>query len=85
MTDYVKDTDFKVKDGLPSGSANKIVRGEEIDNEFNKISAAIASKANTNSPTFQGTVVLPDVTITGDVTMYLDDADEVTIDGGNYP
>lgn len=84
MTDYVKSTDFKVKDGLPSGSANKIVRGEEIDDEFRNISTAIASKANINSPTFQGTVVLPDVTITGELTMNLDSSDNVRIDGGRY-
>ena len=84
MTDYVKNTDFKVKDGLPSGSPNKIVKGEEIDDEFNLISQAIVSKANTNSPTFQGTVVLPDVTITGDLTLDLDSSDSVRIDGGRY-
>lgn len=84
MTDYVKSTDFKVKDGLPTGSPNKIIRGEEIDDEFRNISTAIASKANTNSPTFQGTVVLPDVTITGDLTMDLDASDNVRIDGGRY-
>ncbi len=84
MTDYTKNTDFKVKDGLPSGSPNKIIRGEEIDDEFNLISQAIVSKANINSPTFQGTVVLPDVTITGDLTMNLDGNDSVTIDGGIY-
>ena len=84
MTDYVKNTDFKVKDGLPSGSPNKIIRGEEIDDEFNLISQAIVSKANINSPTFQGNVVLPDVTITGKLTMDLDFSDSVRIDGGNY-
>ena len=84
MTDYVKNTDFKVKDGLPSGSPNKIVKGEEIDDEFNLISQAIVSKANTNSPTFQGTVVLPDVTITGNLTLDLDASDSVRIDGGRY-
>ena len=84
MTDYVKNTDFKVKDGLPSGSPNKIVKGEEIDDEFNLISQAIVSKANTNSPTFQGTVVLPDVTITGDISMDLDSSESVRIDGGRY-
>ena len=42
------------------------------------------SKANINSPTFQGTVVLPDVTITGDLTLDLDASDSVRIDGGRY-
>ena len=84
MTNYVKNTDFKVKDGLPSGSPNKIIKGEEFDIEFNDISVAIGSKANINSPVFQGTVTIPNLTVTGDVTMVLDASDSVLIDGGRY-
>ena len=84
MSNYTKTTDFAAKDGLPSGDAGKIVRGTEFDVEFNNIVTAVASKANTNNPTFTGSVTVPNLTVTGDVTMQLDDADNVTIDGGNY-
>ena len=35
MSNYTKLTDFAVKDTLPTGNAAKIVKGEEIDDEFN--------------------------------------------------
>ena len=59
MADYAKITNFATKDTLPSGNSGKIVKGTEIDDEFNAISSAIASKANTNSPTFTGTPLAP--------------------------
>lgn len=46
MTDYVKSTSFASKDSLASGNPLKIVKGLEIDIEFNNIAAAIASKSN---------------------------------------
>lgn len=49
MTDYSKTTDFAAKDALPSGNANKLVKGTEIDNEFNAIASAIATKADTTA------------------------------------
>ena len=59
MTDYTKATNFASKDSLSSGNALKIVKGTEIDNEFNSISTAIATKADLASPTFTGTPTLP--------------------------
>ena len=56
MSDYTKSTDFASKDSLASGNAAKIVKGTEIDTEFNNIATAIATKANTASPSFSGTV-----------------------------
>ena len=35
MADYTKSTNFASKDNLSSGNANKIVKGTEIDTEFN--------------------------------------------------
>ena len=64
MTDYVKSTNFTSKDSLSSGNPSKIVKGTEIDTEFNNIQTAIATKADTASPTFTGTVVIPTATIT---------------------
>lgn len=46
MADYTKLTDFSTKDALPSGDPAKVVRGTEIDDEFDAIEAAIATKAD---------------------------------------
>ena len=44
MSDYTKSTNFATKDNLTSGNAAKIVKGTEIDTEFNNIATAIATK-----------------------------------------
>ena len=59
MTDYTKSTNFATKDNLSSGNPLKIVKGTEIDTEFNNIATAIATKADLVSPTFTGTPSLP--------------------------
>ena len=59
MSDYTKSTDFASKDALASGNAAKIVKGTEIDTEFNNIATAIATKANLASPGFSGTPTAP--------------------------
>lgn len=59
MSDYTKSTNFATKDALSSGNALKIVKGTEIDTEFNNIATAIATKADLASPTFTGTPALP--------------------------
>jgi hypothetical protein len=63
MSSYVKSTNFATKDTLPAGDVNKIVKGTEIDTEFNNIATAISTKADTASPTFTGTVTLPTGTV----------------------
>jgi hypothetical protein len=55
MTDYVKATNFASKDSLASGNPLKIVKGTEINTEFDNIATAVATKADINSPTFIGT------------------------------
>ncbi len=45
MTSYVKTTDFLVKDSLLSGDPAKIVKGSEIDAEFNALQTADATNA----------------------------------------
>jgi hypothetical protein len=62
MSSYVKATNFATKDTLPTGDSNKIVKGTEIDNEFNAIAGAISSKADLASPTFTGTPAAPTAT-----------------------
>jgi hypothetical protein len=59
MSNYNKSTNFATKDTLPTGDSGKIVKGTEIDSEFNAIASAISSKADTASPTFTGTPAAP--------------------------
>jgi hypothetical protein len=54
MSDYIKATNFATKDTLSTGNPNKIIKGTEIDTEFNAIASAVASKSDINSPTFTG-------------------------------
>ena len=59
MANYTKATNFTAKDGLPAGNSSKVVKGAELDTEFTAISNAIASKSDSNSPTFTGTPLAP--------------------------
>jgi len=59
MSNYTKFTNFSTKDNLPAGSALKRVKGAEIDDEFNAISVAVATKANTNNTALTGTPTAP--------------------------
>jgi hypothetical protein len=59
LSNYVKSTDFASKDALLTGNPAKIIKGTEIDTEFNDISTAISTKADTASPTFTGTPAAP--------------------------
>ena len=68
MSNYVKSTNFATKDTLPTGDANKIVKGTEIDNEFNAIAGAVSSKADLASPTFTGTPAAPTAISTANTT-----------------
>jgi hypothetical protein len=64
MSNYTKSTDFASKDALASGNAAKIVKGTEIDTEFNNIATAIATKADSASPSFSGTVTAATISAT---------------------
>ena len=68
MSNYVKATNFATKDTLPTGDANKIVKGTEIDNEFNAIAGSISSKSDLASPTFTGTPAAPTATAGSNTT-----------------
>jgi hypothetical protein len=76
MANYTKTVNFAAKDALLSGNPAKIVRGTEIDNEFNNISAAITTKADLAAPTFTGTATFATITFTGDLNG--------TVNGGTY-
>ena len=68
MSNYTKLTDFASKDALPSGNAGKIVKGTEIDDEFEAIETAVNSKADLASPTLTGTPAAPTATVGTDTT-----------------
>lgn len=59
MSNYVQSTNFATKDALSSGDPLKIVKGTEINTEFNNIATAVATKADLASPTLTGTPVAP--------------------------
>lgn len=49
MSNYTKSTNFASKDSLASGNPLKIVKGTEINTEFDNISTAIATKLDSTS------------------------------------
>lgn len=68
MSDYVKSTNFAIKDSLVTTDPAKVIKGTEIDNEYNAIANAIATKANTNSPALTGTPTAPTATLGSNTT-----------------
>jgi hypothetical protein len=77
MSNYTKTTNFTAKDTLPTGNAAKIIKGADFDTEFDALVTAVASKANSASPTFTGTVTIPTLNVSGTLTAG-------TITGGTY-
>ena len=59
MSNYTKSTNFATKDNLAAGNALKRVKGAEIDDEFNSLATAIATKANSNNTALTGVPVAP--------------------------
>lgn len=49
MASYVKTTNFTSKDSLNTGNPSKVVKGSEIDTEFDNIATAIATKADSTT------------------------------------
>lgn len=76
MSNYVKSTDFAVKDSLASGNPAKLVKGTEIDTEYNNIASAISSKADANNAALTGTATAVNLTVSGTFS--------ATVDGGTY-
>ncbi len=76
MSNYTKSTDFAVKDGLSSGNPAKLVKGTELNTEFNNIVSAIASKADIDNVALTGTTTAVNLTVSGTL--------EATLNGGTY-
>ena len=66
--DYTKSTNFASKDSLLSGNPLKIVKGAEIDTEFNNIATAVATKADLASPALTGTPTAPTASLPTNTT-----------------
>ncbi len=77
MSNYTKTTNFATKDSLTSGDPAKIVKGTEINTEFNNIQTAVNSKSNSASPAFTGTMTAVTVNVSGTLTAG-------TITGGTF-
>lgn len=73
MSNYVKATNFAVKDTLTTGDPAKLVKGTEINTEFDAIAVAVATKADSSNPTFTGNITLTGATVV-----------DGTISGGTY-
>jgi hypothetical protein len=54
LSNYTKSTNFATKDNLSPGDPLKIVRGTEIDTEFNNISTAISTKTDNSAAAITG-------------------------------
>jgi len=59
MSNYSKLTNFASKDSLASGNPLKVIKGTEIDDEFEAIETSVGTKADLASPTFTGTPSAP--------------------------
>lgn len=77
MSNYTKLTNFAAKDALVSGNPAKVIKGSEVGAEFDAIQVAVATKSDTASPTFTGTVTAANLVVSGTSTFD-------TIDGGTY-
>ena len=79
MSNYTKTTDFEAKDSLPTGDSEKIIRGSEFETEFDAISTAIATKADTAGPTFTGTLTFETISDGSiNVTAFVDEDNMVS-------
>jgi hypothetical protein len=76
MSNYTKSTNFAAKDALNSGNAGKIIKGTEINTEYDNIASAITSKADANNSALTGNTTAVNLSVSGTFTG--------TIDGGTY-
>ena len=68
MSSYTKSTNFASKDALLTGNPLKVIKGTEIDDEYNAIQTAVNSKADINSPALTGTPTAPTAASTTSTT-----------------
>ena len=76
MSNYTKATNFAIKDSLNTGNPSKIIKGTEINTEFDSIQSAINSKVDANNAALTGNATVVNLTVSGTFT--------ATVDGGTY-
>lgn len=76
MSNYVKSTNFATKDSLASGNPAKLIKGTELNTEFDNIASAVTSKADASGAALTGTTTAVNLTVSGTFT--------ATVDGGTY-
>lgn len=76
MSNYVKSTNFAIKDSLVTGNPAKIIKGTEINTEFDNIASAITSKADANNAALTGNATAVNLTVSGNFN--------ATVDGGTF-
>lgn len=89
MSNYTKATNFASKDALSTGNPLKLVRGSEINTEFDAIETAVNTKADSASPTFTGTVTVVTLAVTGNETVggtltVTGALEAASLDGGSF-
>jgi uncharacterized Zn-binding protein involved in type VI secretion len=86
MSNYTKSTNFATKDGLTTGDPLKIIKGTEIDDEFEAIETHMSTKADGLNAVLTGTATVNAATITtGTVTTLTSTtANITTVDLGNW-
>jgi hypothetical protein len=76
MSNYTKATNFAIKDSLNTGNPSKIIKGTEINTEFDNIASAVTSKTDANNGALTGTTTAVNLTVSGTLT--------ATVDGGTF-
>ena len=76
MSNYTKATNFAIKDSLNTGNPSKIIKGTEINTEFDNIASAVTSKTDANNGALTGTTTAVNLTVSGTFT--------ATVDGGTF-
>jgi len=64
LSDYTKTTSFTPKDALSPGTPAKRIKGSEFDVEFDALAVAVATKANSTSPTLVTPILGTPVSVT---------------------
>jgi hypothetical protein len=89
MSNYTKATNFASKDALSTGNPLKLVRGAEINTEFDAIETAVNTKADLASPTFTGTLTAVTLAVSGNETVggtltVTGALEAASVDGGTF-
>ena len=79
MSNYTKTTDFNALDSLSTGNPSKVIKGALIDDEFDAIASAIASKTDSGTTTYTSITLAGTTTLTGTLS-----GTSGIIDGGTY-